>query len=80
MATSGGLNPVHGSSYIQVVTFDDTGPVADAVLSYSQSTDPESPWFGDQTRQYSRKEWNRLPFSKAEIEAARIGETLKLRE
>ncbi len=79
-AVPGGLNPVHGSSYIQVVTFDDKGPVADAVLSYSQSTDPTSPWFGDQTRQYSRKEWNRLPFSKAEIAATRLGDTLKLRE
>ena len=80
MAVAGGLNPVHGSSYIQVVTFDNAGPIADAVLSYSQSTDPDSPWFADQTRQYSRKEWNRLPFTKAEIAAAKIGDTLKLRE
>ncbi len=73
VAVPGGLNPVHGSSYIQVVSFDDDGPVADAVLSYSQSTDPASPWYGDQTRQYSAKQWNRLPFSPAAIEAAKIG-------
>jgi acyl-homoserine-lactone acylase len=75
-----GLTPVHGTSYIQVVTFSDSGPVAEAVLSYSQSTDPASPWYADQTRQYSAKEWNRLPFTKSEIEAAKIGETLVLRE
>lgn len=75
-----GLTPVHGTSYIQVVTFDDAGPVADAVLSYSQSTNPASPWYGDQTRQYSAKAWNRLPFTKAEIAAAKVGETLTLRE
>lgn len=67
-----GYVPVHGSSYVQVVTFDDAGPVADAVLSYSQSTNPASPHFADQTELYSRKEWNTLPFSPKSIEAAAI--------
>ncbi len=65
----GGLVPRHGSSYVQVVTFDEKGPIADAVLSYSQSTDPASPWFADQTRAYSAKRWHRLPFTPAEIAA-----------
>lgn len=76
----GGLTPVHGSSYIQIVGFDEDGPVADAILSYSQSTDPASPHYSDQTRLYSMKDWYRLPFSDEEIEAARIGETLVLSE
>ena len=76
----GGLTPVHGSSYIQIVGFDADGPVADAILSYSQSTDPASPHYADQTRRYSAKEWHRLPFSDADIEAARIGEVLELSE
>lgn len=76
----GGLTPVHGSSYIQIVGFDKDGPVADAILSYSQSTDPASPYYSDQTRLYSAKEWYRLPFSDEEIEAARVGETLVLSE
>ncbi|MEO0699834.1 MAG: penicillin acylase family protein, partial [Pseudomonadota bacterium] len=45
----GGLTPVHGSSYIQIVGFGDDGPVADAILSYSQSTNPASPHYADQT-------------------------------
>ena len=66
---AGGLVPVHGSSYVQVVTFDDAGPVADAVLSYSQSTNPASPHYADQTRLYSAKKFVRLPFSPAAIAA-----------
>jgi len=76
----GGLTPVHGSSYIQIVGFDDEGPVADAILSYSQSTNPASPFYADQTRLYSEKQWHRLPFSDEEIEAARIGETVTIAE
>lgn len=76
----GGITPVHGSSYIQIVGFDEDGPVADAILSYSQSTDPSSPHYADQTRAYSRKEWHRLPFSDAEIAEAQIGEPLRISE
>ncbi|MEO0907807.1 MAG: penicillin acylase family protein [Pseudomonadota bacterium] len=76
----GGLHPLHGSSYIQIVGFDDDGPVADAILSYSQSTDPNSPHYADQTVLYSAKDWYRLPFSPAQIEAAREGEPLRLTE
>ena len=76
----GGLVPVHGTSYIQIVGFDDTGPVADAILSYSQSTNPASPHFADQTRAYAAKQWHRLPFSADAIEANRIGDTRKISE
>lgn len=76
----GGLTPRHGSSYIQIVGFDDDGPVADAILSYSQSSNPASPFYADQTRLYSAKEWHRLPFSDEEIEAAQIGETVTISE
>jgi acyl-homoserine-lactone acylase len=75
-----GLTPVHGSSYVQVVGFDEFGPVADAVLSYSQSTDPASPHFGDQTREYSTKHWHRLPFTAAAIAADAAGPTLVISE
>lgn len=76
----GGLIPMHGSSYVQIVTFDANGPIADAVLSYSQSTNPASPHFGDQTRAYSSKTWQRLPFRREQIAAARIAPPLTIRE
>lgn len=47
----GGVTPRHGSSYVEVVGFDEAGPVADTILSYSQSPDPKSP--GSPTRRDS---------------------------
>ena len=76
----GGVTPVHGTSYIQIVGFDEDGPVADAILSYSESTNPASPHYADQTEAYSAKAWNRLPFSPAEIAAAQEGEALHIEE
>jgi acyl-homoserine-lactone acylase len=71
--TSAGLSPagytevVHGTSFIQTVTFDGTGPVAQALLTYSESTDPASPHYADQTLRYSEKQWIPLPFQEGEI-------------
>lgn len=76
----GGVTPRHGSSYVQVVGFDAQGPVADTVLSYSQSPDPASPWYADQTHLYARKAWVRFPFTPAQIEAAKVGEAVTIRE
>jgi acyl-homoserine-lactone acylase len=58
-----------GASYIQTVTFDDAGPVAQAMLVYGQSVDPKSPWYGDQVPLYSKKEFPALPFAPAAIKA-----------
>lgn len=76
----GGIVPRHGTSYIQVVGFDDAGPVADALLSYSEATDPASPHYADQTRAFSAKRWHRLPFGEAEIAAEGGTAPLKLSE
>ncbi len=75
----GGVVPRHGTSYIQVVSFDERGPVADALLSYSQSTDPKSAHYADQTRAFSAKAWHRLPFTTVEVAAAG-GTTVVVRE
>ncbi len=75
-----GLVPVHGTSYIQIARFDEAGPVVDAILSYSQSANPASPHFADQTRAYSAKAWHRLPFHADEIAAQRIGKTKRIKE
>ena len=70
--TSGkGNTPVlSGNSYIQVVTWDDAGnPDARAILTYSQSQEPESPHYADQTRLYSKGQWIQLPFTEAQIQS-----------
>lgn len=71
----------YGNSYIQAVTWDDGDcPIAETILTHSQSTDPESPHFGDQTALYSRKDWVRFPYCETEITTHQIGETLRLAE
>ncbi len=60
---------VSGSSYIQVVTFDENGPLASAVLTFSESSNPESSHYSDQTELFSKKEWVTLPFMEKAIQA-----------
>lgn len=73
---SGGLygDPVYGNSYMQFVTFDANGPVAEGVLTYSQSSHILSSHFADQTRLYSDifmkgAKWAKLPFHESDIKA-----------
>ncbi|HEX2139649.1 MAG TPA: acylase, partial [Woeseiaceae bacterium] len=51
-----------GSSYIQAVTFDDRGPVAEAIMTYGQSSEPGSPYAFDQLKMFADKQWLPLPF------------------
>lgn len=77
---SEGYKVTFGNSYIQAVTWDENGkPQADAMLTYSLSTDPANPHFDDYTKAYSEKNWLRLPYTRSEIETDKIGPTLNLR-
>jgi acyl-homoserine-lactone acylase len=81
LSEGGYVNPRSGNSYIQAVTWDESEcPIADVILVPSQSTNPESPHFADQTKLYSDKQWVRFPFCEEDISAAQIGETLLLQE
>ncbi len=67
-------DPVYGNSYMQFVTFDANGPVAEGILTYSQSSHLLSANFSDQTKLYSDiflkgAKWAKLPFSEADIKA-----------
>jgi acyl-homoserine-lactone acylase len=73
-----GLLIDYGTSYVQTVTFDARGPVAQAILTYGQSTDPASPRATDQMRLFSAKQWPVLPFHADDVSAARVGEVLRL--
>jgi acyl-homoserine-lactone acylase len=60
-AAGGYPDTYYGSSFVMTATWDDIGvPRAEAILTYSLSTDPASPWFADQTEMYSQKEWQPL--------------------
>ncbi|NRD57717.1 acylase [Corallococcus exiguus] len=57
----------NGSSFIMALQFTDAGPNANAVLTYSQSGDPKSPHYADQTLRYSQKQWRPILFTDAQI-------------
>ena len=42
-------------------------PNARTILTYSQSANPRSPYYADQTRMFSRREWNPMRFCAREI-------------
>lgn len=65
----------YGSSWMFVVNFTDNGPIARGLLSYSQSSNINSPHFDDQNRLYSDTSALRpLLFSEADISANIISE------
>ncbi|WOE76938.1 acylase [Pseudomonas protegens] len=60
---------VSGTSYLNVVSFDEQGPRALGLLAFSLSSDPASPHFRDQTEAFARNQWSVLPFTEAQIRA-----------
>lgn len=75
----GYTHPSAATSYVQVVRLGPHGPEADAILANSQSSDPASPFYADQTEMYSQKQWLRLPFTRQEVSAHAIAPPLVLR-
>ncbi len=73
-----GLRIDYGTSYVQTVTFDARGPVAQALLTYGQSSDPNSPHATDQMKLYASKTWPQLPFHADDVAKARVGEALRI--
>lgn len=70
---SEGYFTVLRNSYMHVVDFPEGEPVqAYTFLSGSQSTDPASPHYADYSKAYSAKQWHRIPYTREQIEAARI--------
>lgn len=56
-----------GASWIFTVEFTRSGPVSQGLLTYSESVNPNSPHYADQTKLYSRKGWDDLRFTEAEV-------------
>ncbi len=65
----------HGASWIYAVEFTDQGPKSQGFLTYSESTDPTSPHYSDQTELYSKKGWDDLLFNDADLEKAVVTRT-----
>ncbi|EGH44672.1 peptidase S45, penicillin amidase, partial [Pseudomonas syringae pv. pisi str. 1704B] len=60
---------VSGTSYLQVVSFDEHGPKAQGLLAFSESSNPQSAHSSDQTEAFSKKQWQALPFTEQQIKA-----------
>ena len=70
-----------GSSYIQAVGWDGGRcPVARTLLTYSQSSNPNSPHFGDQTRLFSGEKWVTSRFCEKDILSAPGLKIVRVRE
>lgn len=73
-------NPQHGNTYTQVVSFaNENCPRLSTITTYGQSQDPTSPWFADQTRLYSDKQWIEVPFCREDINAQALS-VMELRQ
>ena len=64
-----GWRIARGTSWHFGLAFTDDGPEAYGLTSYSQSSDPDSPHFIDQSLAYSAKEARRLRYDEADIAA-----------
>ena len=66
-------NITTGNSYIQAVTWDASDcPDAYAILTYSQSTDPESEHYADATSLYSESGWIDMPYCEVDRDAQEL--------
>jgi acyl-homoserine-lactone acylase len=54
-------------------------PLTKGLLAYSQSEDPTSPYYEDQTQRLSKNEWITLPWTPASVAAEAIAPTLHLK-
>jgi len=74
-----GADPTNASGYMHVVAFDgDECPDAVTLLSYSQSSEPSSPHYADQTQLYSNQKWVTERFCESAIQASPELEVLRL--
>ncbi|MEU2118560.1 penicillin acylase family protein [Streptomyces sp. NPDC016459] len=67
-AGGGYIEVAHGTSHVQAVGWDGGRcPVARTLLSYSQSSNPASPHYSDQTRLYAGERWVTSRFCEKDI-------------
>ncbi|MGH2859600.1 MAG: penicillin acylase family protein [Solirubrobacteraceae bacterium] len=67
-----------GSSLVMTTQLNRSGPVSEGILTYSQASDPTSPWYSNMTKMYSRGKWAKLPYTAAALAADHPGRTVTL--
>ncbi|EGX55364.1 amidase [Streptomyces zinciresistens K42] len=80
-ARGGYTDVTTGSSHIQAVGWDGSGcPVARTLLAYSQSSNPNSPSYSDQTRLFSQERWVTARFCEKDVLASPALRIVRVRE
>jgi hypothetical protein len=64
--------------FVMVVEFTEDGPRAQAILTYSESGDPDAATFTDQTKLFSNEQWRDVLFSDEAIEGDTGLETIDI--
>jgi len=58
---------IDGSSLVMTTELTAAGPVSQGILTYSQASDPTSPWSANMTTLYSQSRWVPLAFTSAQV-------------
>jgi acyl-homoserine-lactone acylase len=67
--TEDGYPVGYGTSFVMVADLQPTGVSAKAILTYSQSADPQSPHYADQTQLFSQNTFRPMLFAESDIAA-----------
>jgi acyl-homoserine-lactone acylase len=68
-----------GDSYVLAVEFMPTGPKAYSVTAYSETSNPQSPHFNDQTRLYAAQQYKTAWFAESDVKANTVKEYRPIR-
>ena len=68
-----------GSSLVMTTELTPRGPVSQGILTYSQASDPTSPWYSNMTKLYAEGGWVKLPYTPSELARAHPKAPLTLR-
>jgi acyl-homoserine-lactone acylase len=67
-----------GSSLVMTTELTAKGPVSEGIVTYSQATNPASPYYANMTRLYSHKEWVPFAYTAKQLAALKGTTTLVL--
>ncbi|MGO9560860.1 MAG: penicillin acylase family protein [Acidimicrobiales bacterium] len=56
-----------GSSLVMTTELTTAGPVSQGIVTYSQATNPKSPWYSNMTKLYSKAKWVPLPYTASQL-------------
>ena len=67
------------NAYMHIVAFNDQGPVARGIVSYSEAEDQSLPHSSDMTFLYANEKFIDFPFRESEILKAQVGTPVVLK-